>query len=157
MAKTLVVFYSRSGMTRRLAGLLARALDADLDEIRETRGRDGLRGYLRSAFEALAGRRPAILPPQHHPHNYQRVVVGTPVWAGHVAAPVRSYLEAHRADLHHVAFFCTCGQSGAGALAEMARVLDRAPAAQLAMTDRELASGDDARPARFVKTLLGVA
>lgn len=155
MNKTLVVFYSRSGYTRKIAELLARALNADVDEIREPRGRTGGLGYLRSVYEVLRGARPPILQPRHHPHAYERIVIGTPVWARHISSPVRSYLTRHQDDLKHVAYFCTYGGRGAEqVLNEMAQLLDRAPQATLSLTDREVYEGSDAKIAPFVKVLL---
>jgi len=158
MKKTLIVFYSRTGHTRKLAGILARALDADVDEIRETRRREGLIGFLRSGYEAVRKVRPALLQPRRHPHAYARVVLGTPVWAAHVSSPVRSWIARHSADVRQVAFFCTYGRRGADeTFAEMAQLLDHAPLATLKLTERQVHEGAEDRAAPFVKTLLGPA
>lgn len=157
MKKTLVVYYSRSGFTRHAAERLARALDADLDEIREFRSRDGLRGWLRSAYEAVMGVRPGLQPPKHHPRAYRRVIVGTPVWAGHPSSPVRSYVMAHKNDLHHFSVFLTCGGSPGKALDEIEALLGRAAEHRLVLTDREIHAGDDAHEAVFVKSVLNLA
>lgn len=46
--RILVVYYSRSGTTRKLAQAISQELHCDLEEITETRSRNGLVGYLRS-------------------------------------------------------------------------------------------------------------
>jgi flavodoxin len=115
MKNTLVVFYSRTGNTRRAAERLAKALDADLEEIREARDRAGMAGFLRSGYEAVARQCPPILPPRKAPRDYARVVLGTPVWAGRMASPVRSFLQGHGQDLRRLALFATCGAAGADA------------------------------------------
>lgn len=124
MKNVLVVYYSRSGYTQRVAERLARALDADLEAIRERHGRRGLLGFLRSAVDAMTHREPVIAAPVHDPARYRRVVIGSPVWEASVSAPVRSYLKQHGGRIRRAALFCTCGSSGAEeALAEMAALL----------------------------------
>ena len=154
MKSDLVVFYSRSGNTRRLAQRLAHALDADLEEVREARGRDGMLGFLRCGYEATRGIEPPLLPLRLNPRRYARVFIGTPVWAGHVSSPVRAWLARHRADLKEFAFFCTYGHEGADtALADLAAIVGRAPQATLAMTEREVHLGGEAQVAPFVESL----
>lgn len=69
-------------------------------------------------------RAPDIAPSQFDPANYDVVVVGSPVWAAHVATPVRSYLKRHAPSLVHVGMFCTMGSSGGDeTLAEMTGML----------------------------------
>ena len=50
--RTLVVHYSRTGTTRKVAESLAAKLLCDSEVIIEERDRSGLLGYLRSLFEA---------------------------------------------------------------------------------------------------------
>lgn len=151
--KDLVVFFSRSGRTRKLAEDLAGAFGADLDEIRESRSRAGVLGFLRSGYEAVKKVEPVVMPPVHDPRDYRRVFIGGPVWAGHPCSPVRAYLARHRRELPDVAFFCTYGGHGADtALAEMAALLGRKAAATLAVLDREIDGGrESVEP--IVKTL----
>ncbi|MCK9368314.1 MAG: hypothetical protein M0P72_14365 [Metallibacterium scheffleri] len=154
MNSILVTYYSRSGYTRKVANALARALDADLDEITESRPRLGIAGYLRSGFEAVRAARPPLLESRHQPKHYRKVVIGTPVWAGHVASPVRSYLLRYATDLQHAGFFCSYGGSGADkVLTEMAGLVGHAAEATLALTDREIDAGAQAAIDRFAKTL----
>lgn len=52
--------------------------------------------------------------------EYDLVVVGTPVWAGTMSSPVRSYLYAHRGELRNAAFFAVmAGRGGEQAVNEM--------------------------------------
>lgn len=122
MAKeTLVVYYSRSGTTKRVAGYLAEALGADLELIEEPRSRAGVGGYLRSAFEAVGKRLPSIQT-RRDPRDYGLVVVGTPVWFGTMSSPVRAYLVAHAKQLPRAAFFAVMGgRGGDDAVREMQR------------------------------------
>lgn len=138
--KTLVVYYSRTGITRRVAESLAALLGADVEEICEPRSRIGFLALLRSAGEALLKRKAAITPPQKDPGLYDLVVVGTPVWAWSVASPVRNYLAAQRARLPQVAFFCTLGNTGADPVfAQLRNLTGKCPRSLAAFKDRDVA------------------
>ena len=89
--KVLVVYYSRTGYTKRVAHSLARRLNADLDEI-GTDPRFGARGYLRCALESLLKLQTTIHTPQHDPAAYGLVLLGGPVWVWGLSSPLRSYL-----------------------------------------------------------------
>lgn len=155
MAHTLIVFYSRTGTTRRVAEQLAISLDAHVMAIEEPRRRRGLLGYLRSIREAVRGTLPRLSPPTQNPAEYDLVVLGTPVWAGHVASPMRSFLQGHRATLQRIAFFCTCGSRGAErTFQDMQHLAGRPPEATCALTAADLRSGkSDLALASFVHRL----
>jgi flavodoxin len=139
MKNALVVYYSRTGYTRDLAGEIVAALRADVDQLDDRRDRCGVMGYLRCAREALKKRTVELVPPVYDPAGYDVVVLGTPVWAGNMSSPLRSYIAAHKAKMHNVAFFCTQGGSGADRVfRDLAQLCGKAPLATLAVNDREL-------------------
>lgn len=157
MKKTLIVFHSRTGHTRRVAQALAQRLDADLDEIRIVQPLDGIAGYAMCAIEAIAGLTPALRPMHRNPAAYELLVIGTPVWFWNLASPVRSWLEAHPPK-RRVAFFCTMGGSGAGRVfAAMAGLAGREPVATLALLEKDLAGPFDNRLDAFARRLLAGA
>jgi flavodoxin len=142
MTKTLIVYHSRSGYTRRIAHELARRLDADLDEIRIVQPMKGVLGYALCAMEAIAGLAPALRPARKDPAAYDMVVVGTPVWFWSLASPVRSWLESHPLPGRRLAFFCTMGGSGAGRVFDaMRQISGCTPRVTLALTDDEIDRG----------------
>ncbi len=154
MRRTLIVFHSRSGNTRRIAQALARRLDADLDEIRIVQPLKGALGYAMCAIEAIACLAPALRPAGKNPAAYDLVVIGTPVWFWSLSSPVRSWLEGHPLGKQRVAFFCTMGASGASRVfATMQALAGRKPAATLALTEREVQAGADDRIDAFVGSL----
>jgi len=139
MSRILVVYYSRTGYTRTLAGELVAALHADVDPLDDGRDRSGFLSYLRCGREALKKRTVKLLPPAYDPSTYDVVVLGTPVWAGNVSSLLRSYVVAHGAQLRQVAFFCTQGGSGAERVfRDLAEISGKAPVATLAVTDNDI-------------------
>jgi len=117
--KTLVVFHSKSGTTRKVGEDIAKALGADVDEITPVNAKplyrpdgkmDGLE-MMTLVFQVMIKWKTALVPAIKDPADYDLVVVGTPTWGGNLSAPVRSYLSAHASKFKKVAFFCTMGTS----------------------------------------------
>jgi len=141
-ARVLVVYYSRTGNTGRIARSISAALGADSMEIGDPVDRGGITGYLRSALEALLGASTEIEPPKRAAAGYDLVVIGTPVWVSAVSSPVRTYLWMERDRLPRVAFFLTHGGSGSGrVLGQMAALAGKRPVAQLVVRENDLGSG----------------
>ena len=154
MAKTLIVYDSRSGYTRRVAQSLAARLDADLDEVRIVQALEGSLGYAMCAIEAIGGLAPALRPTTKDPGKYDLVVVGTPVWFWSLASPVRSWLERYPLRGRRFAFFCTMGGSGASCVfSTMKELAGGDPIATLALTDDEVDASARAKVDGFIRSL----
>lgn len=154
-SKILVVYYSRTGTTRKVAGSLAAKLRCDSEEIIEARSRSGMLGYLRSVVEARRQVPSRIAAPSKDPSTYDLLVIGTPVWAWSLSSPVRAYLLANKSRLPAVAFFCTLGGAGSDkAFGQMQELTGKRPIACLSVMARDVAS-DTSEPqlATFVETL----
>jgi len=109
----LVVFYSRTNTTKKVAEELARRLDAETMEIKTTDERGGAWGYMRCAREAIRKKEAKITPPDKGVENFNLVIIGTPVWAHNMSSPIRAFINANKDKFQKVAFFCTMGGSGA--------------------------------------------
>jgi len=105
--KTLVVFYSRSGTTKRVAQEVAKALNADIDELIDKKSRKGILGFLRAGYDATRGKTTEI-EFEKDPYDYDLVIVGTPIWNGRVTPAIRTYLLWNREKIKNAAFFSTC-------------------------------------------------
>jgi flavodoxin len=151
----LVAYYSWTGHTQQIAEAIAAAIGADVEAIREARPRAGALAYLRSIWEALRAKPAPILAPAKDAAAYDLVVLGTPVWAGRMASPLRTYIEQQGGKLLRVAVFCTeGGASGEKAIAQVAALCGKQPVASLIVTERDLKSGDYRQKAQeFVKAL----
>jgi flavodoxin len=136
--RTLVACYSRSGTTSHVARRIATALGADLDLIEEHETRKGFGGWVCAIIEAIAKGLPTIRPGKD-PRDYDLVVIGTPVWAGTMASPVRSYLYLNREALDNVAFFAVMASQGGDDVAREMRLACDAPGARaLVLTQRDV-------------------
>lgn len=141
--KTLLVYYSRSGTTRKVAEAIAAELRCDIEEIQDVRSRKGLFGWLRSGREAIRKARPEIKPMNKDPESYDLVIIGTPVWASTMASPVRTWLNANQKKLINlVALFCTMGGEDRGhAIPDMGEYCHCDSLASLAVRRKDVASG----------------
>lgn len=107
--RSLVVYHSHSGNTRRAAERVAQDLGADVIEVRSTRYGAGAISYIRAAFDSWRGRLPDIEAVGGSPEQYDFVMLMGPVWAGHASTPLRAYLARNRSKFKRAAFVLTCG------------------------------------------------
>ena len=152
----LVAFYSLSGHTRTLAEAIRDASSGRLEEIAEPRARRGFPGEMRALLDSLLRRAPPIAATACDPSQFELLLLGGPVWAGRIAAPVRSYARRYAPRAKRVGFFCTFDSDGASrALQDLAEACGRRPEAVLAVPAHALGSGayeDEVR--RFVRQAL---
>jgi flavodoxin len=152
MPKVLIVFYSRTGTTGRLAAALAQRLDADVAEIRCTRYGHGFFGFLRAAYDSLRGNMPQVETSQRVTSNYDLVLLGSPIWTSRPAVPLRAFLAGAPDLPGRIGLFLTYGgQSPETAIRETVALLQSRLEASLALKADEI-QGD--RLAEAVDTFL---
>lgn len=114
--KSLIVYYSHSGTTRRLAELITRETGGDLLElVPETAYPQDYNTVVAQAKRELqSGHRPAPKTALPDLSAYDMVFVGTPNWWSSPAPPVLTFLEQADMKGATVAPFCTHGGGGSG-------------------------------------------
>jgi flavodoxin len=153
--KTLVVFFSRTGTTERVARSISRALGADLEPLRELRSRRGPIGWLRSGYEGRRQRAAPTLPLAHALADYDLIFVGTPTWSGGLSSPVRGFLMQNRGRLPMVALFATCsGYETSDAIQQMAALLNTRPVAELTILEADAKRSPAVWVGEFVEATL---
>jgi len=139
--KTLVVYYSRTGNTKKIGDEIAGDLKCDIDEITEKKKRNGMLGFVMSGREAVRKTTPKINPAKFKPEEYDLVIIGTPNWATTIASPVRTYITMNK--FKDVAFFCTQGSGkDQGLFKKMEEVAGKKPVATLRLSTKQVQSGD---------------
>lgn len=156
MDSILVVCYSYTGVSRRAADFLCARHGWPLGVIRDARPRSGAAGYLRCVLDSLLRRQPPVAYDGPDPADFRTVVLASPIWASHLAGPMRSFVAERRGALRRVAVLSTMGSGGASnALAEIARLLGHPPVAAAALSARDFADGNwTARLEAFGEELL---
>ena len=120
MSKTLVAYFSASGVTAKVAKKLASAIGADLFEIQpeqlytdddlnwqNSRSRSSVEMNDRSC-------RPAIASSVENMAQYDCIFVGFPVWWYREPSIIDTFMEAYDFSGKKVVPFCTSGGSGLG-------------------------------------------
>ncbi|MGM0419800.1 MAG: flavodoxin family protein [Bacillota bacterium] len=142
--KTLVVYYSRTGTTDRLAKILKSELEASLLEIKDQRKRRGFFGLIRSGFDAITANVTVIEGFEEDLTEYDLVLVGSPVWAGQITPAIRTFLIGNSEVLPEVAFFLTHGGGGASkSLEQLEELAEKDPVASLVLTNKAFGSQDN--------------
>ena len=140
--KTLVVYYSRTGTTRRVAERTAEMLACDIEEIVDTKDRGGLLGFVVACKDSLLRRPADIKQLEKDPAAYDLLIVGTPIWT-RTSCPVRTYLSRYRESLPEVAFFLTAiGLGIERTFKHMARLCGREPLACLPLKRKQMRKAD---------------
>jgi len=96
-SRTLVAYFSRSGNTRVVAGLVHRARSTDLFEIRAATPypEDYLETVAQARKESESGFRPVLENTGPKMTAYDTVFIGFPIWGQTVPPVIRSFLSAH--------------------------------------------------------------
>lgn len=155
MSQILIVHFSLSGVTKQVVDMLGREIDATVIPIEAASPYRGVFGYLRAGYEALTGGAPEIKTRIHEPSRFPITVLATPVWAGKMSSPMRSYLTEHKGAFRKLAFLCTMGGSGAqSTFADMEKTAGQSPLATLFLREKQVRAGT-IRPdvARFAAEL----
>jgi flavodoxin len=115
-SKTLVAYFSRSGNTRVIAGLIQRRLNADTIELE--RAAPYPADYLETVAEATRerdrGTEPALKAGIPELDAYDTIYLGFPIWGETAPAVVRSFLERHDLAGKTLIPFITHGGYGLG-------------------------------------------
>jgi hypothetical protein len=115
-----------------------------------------LLGWLRAGRGAMKKVTIGINEPKRDPAQYDLVVIGSPIWAGLISIPVRSYIAKHRAKFKAVAIFVNLGgDNSAPGLKEMGETCGKKPIATMAVSTDETKKGQfSGKVTKFVEEIL---
>lgn len=125
-SRTLVAYFSRSGNTRVVAGLIQRGLRADLFEIRPATPypEDYLETVEAARKESESGQARALAARVPNIADYDTVYLGFPIWGTTAPPVIRAFLTTHDLSGKTLVPFITHGGYGLGdsrsVLAELA-------------------------------------
>lgn len=137
--KTLIVYYTRTNTTKKLAEAVALKLGADLEEVIDKKDRSGIKGYVVAGKDAMQASLTEIGECQKNPSEYDLVIIGTPVWAWKMTPAIRTYLTNNKEKLSRVAFFTTQGGEGNGkVIPGMEELVGKKSIASLQLLTREV-------------------
>lgn len=153
--KILIVYYSRTGVTKKLADFIAKKIGAETEEIKDTVNRAGVLGYMLAGRDGMKRRLTKLEPPKLNPVDFDLVIIGTPIWSWNMSAPTRTYLEEYKSQFKQAAFFCTMGGSGhETAFKEMEEIIGKKPLAILSLKTKGVVTGVLEKADRFCEEII---
>lgn len=120
MEKTLVAYFSASGVTAQAAGILAQAADADLYEIKPKipytkKDLDWMDETSRSSREMKGNAPyPELLDTDADINRYQNIMLCFPIWWYIAPTIINRFLESYDFTGKNIILFATSGGSGFG-------------------------------------------
>jgi flavodoxin len=124
--KSLVAYYSLTGRTRLVAQAIAEALNASLVEIQERRPISMPFVYLSGGFRAFTNRGSKICPIDVDLKQYERMFIGSPIWASRPTPAVNSFI--YQTDFEGrsaIPFFTMGGDSAEKALVNVTAKIEK--------------------------------
>lgn len=112
--KSLVLYYSQTGATEKVALELQRMLDADIEAIELENPYSGtyMETIERAGKERQSGELPAIIPLKADLSKYDVIYLGYPIWYGTYAMPILSLVNEYDFAGKKIVTFCTFGSGG---------------------------------------------
>jgi flavodoxin len=97
-AKTLIIYYSRSGKTRLISETLAKNIGADILEIKDPKDRSGWWGFMIAGLDAFRHIHTPIEPERPAVDSYSTLIIATPIWSWNVSTPIHTLFEKNSFD-----------------------------------------------------------
>jgi len=91
--KTLVVYYSKTGTTQKVAESIVKLMECDVDALQ----------FDEKTKEVTSTKNPS---------DYERIILLSPVWAFSIAEPMKKYIAQNKAGIKHYSLVVTCGKWG---------------------------------------------
>jgi len=121
---TLVVYYSKTGTTKKVAETVISKLNCDFDELRYDEGTKTIQSTC-------------------NPSEYDCVILLSPIWAFSLAAPVKSYITQHKSKIKTYRLIVTCGRIGLrGCIRNCKSVIGRSPEKAVKFMAKDVVAGN---------------
>ena len=120
--RIIVVFYSFEGNTKLIAENIAKTINADILELKpkEEIKSKGFIKYFWGAKAAIMKSSPELFPIEKNLQDYDILFIGTPVWMGTYAPPLKTFFSTLSVSNKKIALFC-CHGGGKGKIFEKMR------------------------------------
>lgn len=113
MMKCAVIYYSNSGITRKIAEKVQAAFDADIYAVEPEKAYGGyISAVVRAGLELLVGRAPALKGAVADFSSCDVVFIGFPVWYGTLPKFLQDYINRAGLAGKRVIPFATAGANG---------------------------------------------
>ena len=115
MSKSIILYYSFEGNTKKVAEFLSKQLNLPCKEIKPVKDlkSKGFSKYLWGGQQVIMNKKPELMPLKANLDDYDTVFIGSPIWAGSFAPGIKTLLEDGMLKGKKIAFFY-CHDGGPG-------------------------------------------
>ncbi|MDD5031929.1 MAG: NAD(P)H-dependent oxidoreductase [Patescibacteria group bacterium] len=108
MPNKIIIYYSLEGSTRLMAETMARAIGADILELKPLKeiNPNGFLKYFWGGRQVIFKEKPKLEIFAKNPLDYDIIIIGTPVWAFTFAPPLRSFFKRVKLRDKKIGIFC---------------------------------------------------
>ncbi|KAF5076771.1 Flavodoxin [anaerobic digester metagenome] len=112
---TLVVFFSFEGNTKLVGDAIAKTMGADTVELKTSKQYPtaGIGKFFWGGKSVLFGETPQLVNERIDLSKYDTVIIGTPIWAGSFAPPIKSFITEYQMKGKRIGLFACHGGGGA--------------------------------------------
>ena len=123
----LVVYFSFEGNTKLVAEKIGQTLHADIVELKTSKNypTGGIGKYFWGGKSVVFGDKPTLTNERIDLSHYDTIIIGTPIWAGAFAPPIRSFVNDYQITNKQIAIFA-CHRGG-GAVKCFAKLKEALP------------------------------
>lgn len=107
--KTAIIYYTFGGSTKKEAERLAAELNAPIYRVKDTRERSLFWSFIAGSYYAMRRRTVPLRPLEADLQEYDRIIIGGPIWAGYPAPAFNSIVDLLPSGKEVELFFCSGG------------------------------------------------
>ncbi|MGO1469562.1 MAG: flavodoxin family protein [Tissierella sp.] len=109
MSKSIILFYSFEGSTKKVAEYLSEELNIPWEQVKPKKDlkSKGFSKYPIGGGQVIMKKKPELEPIQVDLNEYDTIFLGSPIWAGTFAPAIRTVLEDGILKDKNIAFFYT--------------------------------------------------
>jgi flavodoxin len=108
--KSLVVYYSFEGNTRKVANLIANYLNSDIIELKllkDILSKNSFMKYAWGGKQVVMKEKPPIEDININFNDYDLIIIGTPIWAFSFTPAIRTFFSKYKITNKQIGLFCT--------------------------------------------------
>ena len=115
MSKTLIIYYSLEGNTKLIAEKISEKFKFDIIELKPKKQytTKGFKKYFWGGKSVVFGDKPKLINDDIDLNLYETIIIGTPIWAGTFAPPIKTILSQYKIEKKQIALFACHGGGGA--------------------------------------------
>jgi len=115
MSKSIILYYSFEGNTKKVAEYLSQELNLSIEQIKPVKdlSSKGFSKYLLGGGQVVMKKKPELKPIKANLYEYDTIFIGSPIWAGVFTPGIRTLLENGELRGKKIAFFY-CHDGGPG-------------------------------------------